>query len=250
MVFFNDSTNVFKDIVDATNSSTYLWRVAPLSSSWVFVNGSLPTDADGLTEDTTIVFEWHDVSKFGILQLNTFIFLMITVGVIIFLLFTDNVRDIVLGLNGKKFNFAPNMRDASTNERAFGKTLETYYPPPPPQAPLPSYTETVEKPHGAQVTSDEIRECQSIIRKVYSLKVDAYNARDAFAPSQPLVADMKRRANAGLAEIQSTVEEWASSRGQWTPQEWAKVGAIRERMRSIQPTPMAQFDTIEEIRRR
>jgi hypothetical protein len=254
MPSYYSDTNALREMVNSVNKSTSLWRVAPLSSSLVFVDASVSDDTwlDGLADDS-VVFKWHSISKLGALPLNTFIYLMITIGVIIFLVVTGNVENIILALNGKKFNYAPNQHEASTNEHAFLRWLRRNYPMPSEEPPLPSYAETVEKPRGAQVTSEDIRDCQSIIRKIYSLKVDAYNAGNAYAANQPLVAEMKRKANAGLAEIQSTVEGWVADQNQWHPDEWEKVCDIRKRIRSIpgfQPNPTAQFDGIDEPRTR
>lgn len=240
------------DMVNWVNETTTQWRVAPLSSSWIFIDEKAATEiwVDGLSNDT-IVFEWTDISKLGALPLNTFVYLIMTFFITIFILMTGQVQNIVRGLSGKIPKYAPNIHEASKSESTFKEWLKKAYPPKPREPPMPSYTETVEKPRGAQVTSEDIRDCQSIIRKVYSLKVDAYNTRDAYAPSQPLVAETKRKANAGLAEIQSTVEAWATDNTQWSPEEWQKVCQIRNRIRMVQgfqPHPTTQVDAIEQVR--
>lgn len=129
MAFYYSDTGALREMVNSVNESTPIWRVAPLSSSWVFVDASVPNDTwlNGLTNDM-VVFKWHNISKIGALPLNTFIYLMITVGVIIFLVMTENVERIILALNGKQFNYAPNIHEASTNEHAFLKWLRKHYP--------------------------------------------------------------------------------------------------------------------------
>lgn len=254
MVLYYADNDALKDMVNWVNESTSLWRLAPLSSSWIFVDAEVPEEEwrEGLADNAT-VFKWQSMSKVGGLPLNTFVYLMITIAVIIFLIWSGNVEKIILALNGRHFNYAPNIHQASTEEHAFRRWLVRHYPPLSEDPPFPSHVETVEKPRGAKVTSDDIRDCQSIIRKVYALKVDAYNARDAYAASQPLVTEMRRKANAGLTEIQSIVEEWVSDETQWKTEEWQKVCEIRRRIRAIpglQPLPATQFDTIEELRTR
>jgi len=252
-VYYANST-ALEDMVNWVNESTSLWRLAPLSSTWIFVDSGVPDEEwQHSVADDAVVFKWKSAAKVGGLPLNTFIYLMITIGVIIFLIWSENVQNIILALNGRHFNYAPNIHQASKEETAFRRWLARHYPSPSEEPQFPSHAETVEKTRGAEVTSDDIRDCQSIIRKVYALKVDAYNARDAYAASRPLVAEMRRKANAGLAEIQSVVEEWARDQNQWETEEWQKVCEIRKRIRAIpgfQPLPPTQFDTIEDPRPR
>ncbi|KEF55794.1 uncharacterized protein A1O9_08545 [Exophiala aquamarina CBS 119918] len=254
MTLYYTDNNALSDMVHWVNESTSLWRVAPLSYSWTFVDSGVPEEEwrEGLADNAT-VFRWQSMSKVGGLPLNTFVYLMITIAVIIFLIWSGNVEKIILAVNRRHFNHAPNIHQASTEDHAFRRGLVRHYPPRSEEPPFLSHAETVENLRGADITSDDIRDCQSIIRKVYALKVDAYNARDAYAASQLLVAEMRRKENAGLTEIQSIVEEWASDQPQWKAEEWKKVCEIRNRMRAIpglQPLPGTQFDTIEEARTR
>jgi hypothetical protein len=86
------------------------------------------------------------------------------------------------------------------------------------------------------VSATDIRACQSMLRKVYALRVDAYNARDVRRRHVGIVEGWKVQATAGLGEIKGIVKMWAD-RGdlKWSPEERARVNAIRERILAIQP---------------
>jgi len=242
MVFADPSDVALEATITSINGTIPFWRLGPLSSKWIYVNGSIPKNTyvnghyyDGSINsiNDTIIIQRKEIRNIGTLPLSTFVYLIVSIVVIMALLAMPSCRYIFRLLLGNDKRFGTDRTNGSLSEYAFDRQLREFYPPPGAD-PLPSYPELVDYDASNDVTSTNIRDCQSMIRKVYALKVDAYNARDVRRAHQDMVAGWKMQATAGLRDVQGTVERWAQ-RTDWSTEEKRKVDEIRARILTIQP---------------
>jgi hypothetical protein len=241
MVLFDPEDTALAAVVRSINATTPAWRLGPLSSTWVFVTDSIPAysyvngyyyvDSHSAIGDTVIV-QRKEIKGVGTLPLTSFVYLIISAFVILVLIALPNCRYIVRLLLGNDTRFATD--GTAISEFTFGRLVGAFYPRAPRREPLPSYPEVVDYESSREVSSSDVRECQSMIRRVYALKVKAFNARDVSHANRGIVDGWKVQATAGLKDLQSLADKW-SQRRDWSPEEREKVDLIRQRILAIQP---------------
>lgn len=240
MVLLDPSDTALAAIVHSINATTPVWELGPLSSSWIYVNGSILNGSyvngynyNGSTSsigNTTIV-QRKEINDVGTLPLRDFVYLIISVAMVLALLALPNGRYILKIIFGNDARFGSDRPNSSMSEYAFDRELRTIYPPDPPE-PLHSYLETIDYLPNKDVSSTDIRECQSMIRKIYALKVDVFNARDVRRANQDIVTGWKAQSTAGLRDVKTLVDKWGQ-RQDWSLEEKAKVDEIRQRILAI-----------------
>ena len=229
-------------IITSVNATTPYWRLGPLPGEWLFYNGSSQQYSNNGSSywyyyqannsaEPLVWIKINNITHIGSLQLNSFVYLIISFVVFVLLLLLPNCRYITRLLLGNDRRFGTST--ASNSDYAFDRELKNLYPTEGPE-PLPSYPEVLHYHDSKAVRAQDIRECQSMIRKIYALKVDAYNARDVRRANMEIVAEWKMQASAGLRDVKSLVEKW-DQRRDWDDYERVKVTAIRQRILAIQP---------------
>lgn len=260
MVYLHPSDGILKATVSSINATTSTWGLGPLSSKWLFLTGDLPKDTqvgnyfyyDGSVDSVGdwIVVQRKPVGHVGTLPLTSFVYLMISVMVVLALILLPNCKYIIRLLLGGDSRFGTdsisadgrlkglnnNSTSGPLSAYAFDRHLKHFYPPPQP-SPLPSYLEVVDpvlSEPSRPIRPSDIRDTQGMLRKIYALKVDAFNARDVRRANQDVVLEWKNQATAGLRDVQGVVEMWARRRD-WTDEEKTVVDEIRRRVVGIQP---------------
>lgn len=258
MVYLHPSDRPLIATVNSINATTSSWGLAPLSSEWLFLTGDLPNGTqvgnyfyyNGSVDSVGnwTVVQRKPVGHVGTLPLTSFVYLMISVVVVLALILLPNCKYIVRLLLGGDSRFGTdsisadggikgrNNSSGPLSAYAFDRHLKHFYPPPPPP-PLPSYLEVVDpvlSEPNKPIRASDIRDCQSMLRKIYGLKVDAFNMRDVRAVNKEVVVERKNQATAGLRDVQGVVEMWAL-RKDWNDEEKKVVDEIRRRVKGIQP---------------
>ncbi|ETI21664.1 hypothetical protein G647_08011 [Cladophialophora carrionii CBS 160.54] len=244
MVLFDPADTALAAVVRSINATTPAWRLGPLNASWVVVTDSIPpgSDVNGHNYSDshsdiggTIVVQRKVTNSVGSLPLNSFVYLMISAFVIIVLIALPNCKYIARLLLGKDTRFDTDCPHSATgiSEFTFNRMICGFYPPEPRHEPLPSYLEALDYVPGREVRSSDVRECQSMIRRVYLLKVKVFNAGNVHPANLGIVDDWRLQAKAGLSDIRILADSWAQ-RHDWSPEEKMKVAQIRQRIMAIQ----------------
>ncbi|EXJ56122.1 hypothetical protein A1O7_09053 [Cladophialophora yegresii CBS 114405] len=241
MVLFDPADTALAAVVRSINATSPAWRLGPLNASWVFVTDSIPPNSyvNGYNfSDTssdlsgTIIVQRKEINSVGTLALHSFVYLMVSAFVVIVLIALPNCKYIAKLLFGEDTRFDTDADRVGITEFTFDRMMRGFYPPEPRHEPLPSYLEALDYMPGREVRSSDVRECQSMMRRVYLLKVKVHNAGNVHPANRGIVDDWRVQARAGLSDIRILADKWAQ-RQDWSPEERLKVAQIRERIMAI-----------------
>lgn len=224
--------------IDAINSTTREFRVSHLPSSLYVYTGTLPNytvidnqvyNGSASSINGTTLIQRFPSTTIGTISIVSFIYMMISLITIVIMV-PPSLSFIRAVTAQDKFRYSP----ASTmTDREFRRLLLPHYP----DAPPPSYAETVPRKQGAVVTPGDLQECRKLIRAKYKLDVSIYNHRDVLAVNRYIVDDMRRRSAGALVDIRGTIMGWMDVRAQWSEEEWEMVVEIWENIQGLVENP-------------
>jgi hypothetical protein len=224
--------NVSFSAGDAVNATTEAWRFEPLKSNFTFANGTLEGAINGTINGTTIINTLSSTTV-GSIQLASFIYIIMSVVIIVMLL-PCSVKWIQAA-SGGGHRFVPLVAMPEFPERIFKSQLRRYYPPLPDAKPIDSYAEAVDHTPTGVVTPEELRKCRKLLRGKYSLDCQIFNLRHVYEPNRHIVENMKRRSDGACSDLHRMVSGWKQARDQWSAEERKLLTEISERISSIKP---------------
>jgi hypothetical protein len=232
MVHFINNETSLQGVIDSIDATAAFWRVSPLpDKDWYFINGSLPEDSD---YGNATVFTWKPMTQLGSISVRSFVYLMISVVVILVLIFLPSCRHVAHLILGNDRRFGTDRTNSRISAHAFDRRLREIYPREPEGNAMPSYPEQLFHQPGRDVSAGDVRECQSMLRQIYGLKINAFNARDVRRGNQEIVTGWKTQATSGLKDLKEIVDRWGQNTN-WSARERTKVEEIRRRILAIRP---------------
>jgi hypothetical protein len=244
----------FISAIQAVNGTTDQWRVDPLPGNLTAINGTLSNGTlingnvyhDGDILGTTVI-ERVQPSTFGSLTVVSFIYMLMSLLIILFLAagFTKFVR-VALGQRQYEYTlFLPTTATGALTAREFDKQLRRFYPSRSPNVPPPSYAETRPRHPNGDFSSQGLREFRELIRAKYAMDVQVWNFRDAHPLNEPIVAEWRKRSRGATLDMMETVAKWTASREQWSVDEWEQVREIYLRIQQLNEQERARCDALE-----
>ena len=80
-------------------------------------------------------------------------------------------------------------------------------------------------------------------RKKYAMDVQVWNSRFVSDHDQPRVDDIKRRSRGATSDMLEAVQRWASSRSEWSADEYQQVQEIYDRIQELNNAELARSRT-------
>src|ERR1700761_118019 len=101
MVLLESPDTALTTIINSINATTPTWRLIPFPAQWIFINGTLPNNTivnghqfngSASSLNNIVVVRWREVSSIGTLPLTSFVYLIISVAVVLALLILPNFQ--------------------------------------------------------------------------------------------------------------------------------------------------------------
>jgi hypothetical protein len=224
--------------IDAINSTTREFRVSYLPSSLYVYTGTLANytvidnqvyNGSASSINGTTLIRRFPSTTIGTISIASFIYMMISL-ITIAIMVPPSLSFIRAITAQDTFRYSP---AATMTDREFRRLLLPHYP----DAPPPSYAETVPRKQGADVTPADLQECRKLIRAKYKLDVSIYNHRDVLAVNRYIVDDMRRRSAGASVDIRRTIMGWMDAKAQWSGEEWKMVVEIWKNIQGLVENP-------------
>jgi len=203
--------------LDLINSGAYSYNI----STNISASADICTEHQSCCEDSHCLVLIEGIGKTTTGPANSNI-VGLTHG-ISFLLVITTIIAFIMGCWLSKFEDTPPPPATRVSRNAF---KERHNPPPRPQN--EGKERYAEQAATSANTAKEIARCSDLLRQMYKLDLQIWGMENCVAQEIPAREDMKRRANALLAEVSRIVHNWksTSSSAKWSDEERQHIKEI------------------------